>query len=88
MTFSAKLGIWILRLYGVALLTLVIAHLLAGCASKQSGYNVRYVKGCSIDVTAASNETADEILDDVNLKDCELSGEKSLKGGEVPPKKN
>lgn len=79
---------WILRLYAVALLSLVIAHLLAGCASKQSGYNVRYVKGCSIDVVVASSETADEILDEVNLKDCEISGEKSLKGGEVPPKKD
>ena len=55
------------------ILFLIFMISLSGCASKQTKYQVRYVKGCSIDLSVATADTAKEIMKDVDLTDCEMN---------------
>jgi hypothetical protein len=54
------------------LITALIILFISGCASKQTKYQVRYVKGCSIDLSVATADTAKDIMKDVDMTDCEM----------------
>jgi hypothetical protein len=57
------------------ILILALFYFLEGCASKQSQYEVRYVKGCAIDVSVMTADEAAKIMKDLKYRDCELDAE-------------
>ncbi len=60
----------LMLILGVFLILLLLC--LSGCtATKQTKYQVRYTKGCAIDVSVVTAESAQRIMKVVDLKDCE-----------------
>jgi hypothetical protein len=53
----------------------LILNYMMGCASKQTKYEVRYTKGCSIDLSVATADTANQIIKGVDMKDCVLGAD-------------
>jgi hypothetical protein len=49
---------------------LFMAYVLTGCASKQTKYQVRYMKGCAIDVSVMTADQAAKIMKDMKYADC------------------
>jgi hypothetical protein len=69
---------WLKVVVGVLLITvaaLFIASIMGCTAAKQTKYEVRYVKGCSIDLSVATVDTANQIIKGVNMEDCELGAD-------------
>jgi hypothetical protein len=59
----------------VVLIAGLILNYMMGCASKQTKYEVRYVKGCSIDMSVATADAANRIIKGVDMEDCELDAD-------------
>jgi hypothetical protein len=56
----------------VAVLVILLLLCLSGCASKQSKYQVRYVKGCVIELAVVTADSAHKIMKGVDMTDCEM----------------
>jgi hypothetical protein len=60
----------------VLIVVLIMLWFLVGCqSSKQTKYQVRYVKGCAIDLTVMTADTANEIMKGVDMTDCEMDAD-------------
>ena len=59
----------------VVLIAGLILNYMMGCASKQTKYEVRYTKGCSIDLSVATADTANQIIKGVDMENCKLGAD-------------
>jgi hypothetical protein len=59
----------------LVLLVIALIILLVGCASKQTKYEVRYTKGCAIDVATVTADSATAIMKSLDFEDCKLDAD-------------
>jgi hypothetical protein len=80
-----KLGIEDYILIACAVIfILFMAYILTGCASKQTKYEVRYVKGCAIDVSVMTADAGGVILKSLDMEDCEFNGDVEDRQDAIP----
>jgi hypothetical protein len=57
----------------LAVLVILLLLCLSGCqSSKQTKYQVRYVKGCVIELAVVTADSAHKIMKGVDMTDCEM----------------